>query len=77
MKAHINWLSRIALEGAMLLIMLLFFLPQKFMEDGLIIQTNNTILWRVLEVPWLVALYEHLVGFLAEQLLAFKANLNV
>jgi hypothetical protein len=32
-KAHINCLSGIPLEGAMLLTMLLLFLPRKFMED--------------------------------------------
>jgi hypothetical protein len=81
MKAHINCLSGIALEGGMLLTMLLLFLPLKFMEDVIIIQTNNKIVGLPVTfgelVPWLVALYEHLVGVLAKQLLEFKANLHV
>jgi hypothetical protein len=44
MKARINCLSGIALQGATLLTMLLLFLPWKFIEDVILVQTNNKIL---------------------------------
>jgi hypothetical protein len=42
-RAHINCLSGIALQGAMLLTMLLLFLPRKFLEDVILIETNKKI----------------------------------
>jgi hypothetical protein len=43
-KARITCLSGIALEGATLLTMLFLFLPQKLMDDVIIVETNNKIL---------------------------------
>jgi hypothetical protein len=42
-KARINFLSGIALEGATMLTMFLLFFPRKFMEDVILVQTNNNL----------------------------------
>jgi hypothetical protein len=42
-RARINCLSGIALQGATLLTMLLLFLPRKFMEEVMLVETNSKI----------------------------------
>jgi hypothetical protein len=42
-KAHINFLSGIVLEGATMLTMFLLFFPRRFMEDVILVQTNNNL----------------------------------